>query len=732
MSLRCMLAAFGIWLGAWTATASAEAVIGPGREAEVEGLFAPHRLGAEVPAGSGRYFVSIAIEIDTIELGIGPTPTSPADERLVLTRRIQLGESASFSVDRETDSASADALVDALVANDDGTFWDRAFVPTPNRGGHAGRDRATLAVWVGWVPWTHPVFGVVALLAALLLILLLTWRAFGILHPNRPRVRMAMSVLAVVVASGFVRWAISPRSMLGAWVWTRNTELQRWVWDSDAFTRLNDWWGGSWLLVDTWTGVGFACALLTPLAVYAHGALLLGTHQRGLWVAAFVAASPIHMRFSASEVAFIPSILFSSTFFAAMHIALKDQSRWRFVGLAALPPLSLLVVTARPLNFLFAFLMVGWLVFAYRRPEPNAGSSTTPTDSTDSTATPTESTATPTESTASGSNGAAVPSPARRWLVGLIVAIPSAAGAYVHLSESYGSQVQQGASLDTLWRAIPALFSPKANTLLDASVTPLAMLFFVALAFRSWKKERARLAFLVVWFLVFFGTHAFVIVESVLIQTRYQLHLVVPIAMLAALGMTNAWNASQPRPGRWPWQRGVVLVLCGWVGLGPVLHAAFVTDLSSNDIQEFEFVRASSELVPDGCEVLEVAALEMGARYGRFASVVRDGRRTERFGSTRLSPGDEVPARTNPCLFLYEGLLCQTLADPDGGLAQTCGSVLRSARWQRVAETEFESRVGDHNLATRADLPDRVRLTLYRAEPDREPDSRTEPRDGAP
>ena len=638
--------------------------IGPGREAEVQALFAPHALGDEV--APGRVLVRLRIEPTSIHVGLAPTADDAPDGWVELQRPDGRARDVPSFVVAGDDPARA-AIVRAVQRNDDGTFWADAVTPSTGR-----VQQRVLPEWgLG--------------LLALLFLLVVARAARGSGPGSGAGSGAGRWLIGITLAAAMVRWAMAPRALLGVWAWTRTTDVQAAMLDGSVLPWLSTY--GAFTELQVLSALGFAFAALTPLAVFAHARLLLGRPDRALWAAAIVAAMPLHVRFSASEVAFVPSLLLSSLAFATMHLALKDPSRIvRAALLLALPFVVFVVLHARPLNVLFVALMVVWIVAA--RPE---AASVPPTRAR-----------------------------AARWVAALSIVGVGALVTVGHLLTRYGENVREGLSFRTLTDGLTGLLDPGVNTLLDVRCTPpVLLLLLLALGWAAWRGapverlERLRRRYLVAWWFAFFVTHAYVLPENPLNQARYHLHLVVPLAMMAALGLEVLWRARARAP------RVAVWVAAAWLGVAPCMHAGFVTDVSPNELREVGFVQRAAQQVPEGCTVVEVASEAEGARFARAARVFRGGERGTRFQNVRVPP-DAANAGAAPslpaCVYLYMGLPCATMAGADR--AATCASLLRARRWELVLEDRFghapfDRRANDADL--RPGHP--LRLELYRAAP---------------
>lgn len=643
-------------LCAWTAFAPSSAfgddvhVIETGREADVLALLSPYSLGSDV---EGWIIEGVSIEATSIDVSLERSGES-AHLILVHVSEGDVQSSSSSFGFRCSDSDDArpafDTLIETVRQNDDSTFW---------------RTRASARP----EPTFSRATSIDGLVFATLFLLLLVVIAF--------RIAERRWVLALIAGGGVaLRIWLSPRTMLGAWFYSRTTPIQRAIEESASLRWLNLQWGGEWAEIDILLVIGFVFAAVTPLALFLHARLLLGDERRALMAAALVAVLPVHLRFSASEVAFIPSIVFSSSLFAAAHGVMKGSRRVALFSAAALVPMSIATLYARPLNMLFVVLLALYVAIV--------------------------------ETTASKRRrfvAAAVP---------ILCAIPITV---VHLFESYGDNLREGASLRVLVDAAALVFDGDKNTLINMSITPWPLLFMIIVglilfarlpkAERS-RVERRRYLFLVVWLGVFFVTHAYVVPASAAVQARYHLHLVVPVVFMAAMGLQLIDRRSR---------RGAVAV--GLVMLAaPLTHQGFIRDVAYNDLAELAFVRSVQSAIPENCEVVEYAATDMDARFRRGGLLLADGRFSLPYTLVVQRPGEPIaPASQTQCRLVYEGLSCQSDKEPSEAIAPECAQLIRAGSLSPSETASFTSRIYDGNLA-RGFSPgtDRIQLTLYRAQ----------------
>ena len=92
---------------------------------------------------------------------------------------------------------------------------------------------------------------------------------------------------------------------------------------------------------------------------------------------------------------------------------------------------------------------------------------------------------------------------------------------------------------------------------------------------------------------MFLIAHAFIVPMVPAMQARYYLHLVTPFIMLAGCGLIALPSLR--------WRIATITYLL----FTPLLHSPIITDISYNEMQEFEFVRRTEPLIPDKCTVLE-------------------------------------------------------------------------------------------------------------------------------
>lgn len=608
---------------ALTAEAQTVHVIGPGREGEVVGLFAPHALGDEVRDGYRLRGVAIDRGVVRATLGRGErTATVELHHPEAAPEDAPRSASFAFVVEAPDEArVAARALVDAVRANDDGSFW---------------RDVGTTAearsffTW-GTSTWVSFVDGLGLLALVLGLGLLLSARLLA----DAPR--WMIGALALVVAAGLgLRLAYAPETFLGAWPWTRTyphtLEVARGGW----LAALS---GGTWFETDVtaWTNLAYAAA--TPLILFAHATYLLRDPRAGLAAAAALALTPQHIRYSRCEDGFVASLALTSLAFATLHAFLRDRSRLvRVLSLLALPVVLYPGYLLRPLNLAFALVYAGALLGLH-------GDEAT----------------------------------GRRRAVGLAVALGVAAAAAAVFLEQSGARASTLVGPEVLLRAAEVLARPSLLVLSDPTRTPPALILAAivggALAWRA--GERRLVAFLALWLLLFVVLHAVVVQETM--QPRYHLHLLVPFLLLGALAVRHAaWDDRRVRWG--------AAGLAASMALAPWIHRGFIEDVDYAEQHEHAFVRAARDRVPEGCTVLEVVdddpdAEVVSSRFARIGAYAA-ARPRSRFEVVPLTASSAPPSIDASCVYLYEGLACATAADMHacGALRDRLGAVVEHER----------------------------------------------------
>lgn len=650
------LAALALLACAPSASAQVHPVIEAGRDGDIRALFAPHRWRQDVDG-----FQFETLQIRETEFRVGLERDGQRHDAVFRHHEQEGTRTPSFAVTIETSDpegrAALETLIAAVQANDDGHFWRREAGAIPRE-----VYRPTEAPWYGDGLF---LFG-----------LLVLWLLVLTLRSLEGHARRTLFLLALcTVSGGLLRWAIAPETFLGAWPYTRITHIQRILFEGPATFALSSHLGATWPRVEMARASGLFFAALTPVALFTHGRWLLGSARRGLLAAFIVAALPLHVRFSHSEVAFIPSIVLSCALFASAHLALRDTRRFfRFTALLACAPLAAAVMLARPLNLIFLPLFAVAVVWLCRDAD-------------------------------------------RRMRAALVVVVSAASAAVtvIYFWSQYGEQVHSAAESNLLGEALALLVDPQRNTLISPYATPTGATLLALWAVKvRWRRERPRLLFLLIWLALFFVTHAYVVPQEPAMQARYHLHLLVPFVFLVAMGLERLVEV-----GRRPW----TVLAFAYLGLACGLHYSFVTDVDFNDTQEHIFIAEARSRVEPGCSIIEYSTPGIGPRWGRVGEEIAAGHFSQRWISLPITVDDDEVTVANrealedppACLFFYEGLSCYGNKEPDQPIAPECDELRGQLTWEPVLSTEFESRLYDRNLSLGVEPGDPITLTLYRA-----------------
>jgi hypothetical protein len=676
--------------------AAAKPAIPPGREADMLALVAPYRPGA--PITDDWQLRSINAEVSTIHLWLG----GPDDAKAHLTLdhldyappgAAKLEGFALAVVDAPAGSEAAiDALTAAIREADDGSFWTTRGDGEP---GDASRpavvevdDDATRGRFISHVLFAWLGDGLVLYAALVLTILALLTRALRS-HAAAARRRLgdAGLIAGILVVGAALRVLLAPAAGLTAWPFTRLPWAAYRVYAGPLTALLHP--GPLWLS-ETILATTFALAVLAPAAVYLHARHLLADRRAALVAAGVVAVLPLHIRFSASDVVFVASITLSSLTFALLHSAAREPSAKasRLSLLLLAPPLALTFLV-RPLNILFAPLLVAALWI-----DEGSGPEAKP------------------------------PIPARRrWaLLAVVVAVTAAVGIPA-LFADYGHQVREGLGLSTLTRALGVLVSPSHNALINPSMTPPALALLALVGAGSlWRRGRRRLlVFLGGWLLAFLAAHAYVIPRDPLMQARYHLHLVVPFVLLASVGGLALLDLARAR-GRWP--ALAALAIAGLsVAAAPAIHAPFIADVDRNEIAEWRWVHALREAIPAGCTILEHAPEGISPRFVRVGAYAESRAARARWevvpyrdaAALEAPPLRDLLRAPPACLYVYEGLPCAAFKPRGAEVAPACAALRDALDLEELDRQERRSRSYDENLEGALEPGDPVVYRLLRA-----------------
>jgi len=672
-------------------------VIVPGREDEILALFEPHALGDELSPGWA--LASFSIEVSTVDLRLeGP------DEATVELRLSHPDDGPAHAIELpsfdleivareggEGGDAAVEALVARMKANDDGQFWAKKVSYAEDAPGKPSVVGMTQSRLEDTSPWLRD--GLLSL--ALLTVVILGLCADKLRGAPRS---IKWSLAATVLGAALLRVGLSPRVALAPWPYTRELLSGARIFDGPMLALLTD--APVWLS-DVILDSTLAYALLAPLAVYVHARYLLDDHRAGLLAALVVAVLPLHLRFSHSDAAFIPSITISSTVFALIHAATRERRAWLgWLALVVAAPLVVQMYGVRPLNIMYFPLLVA------------------------------------TAFVGQGLAGDKPPLAKGRAIVTLVLlaALTFAVGV-PRLLGDFGPQVDEGLGLQTLLSAIKVLSRPRFNTLLNPVFTP-PLLVALALA-GGWdlyrRGRRPLLWFLLAWLLGFLIAHAYVVPQSMYMQARYHLHLVVPFMLLAVCGIEAglAWLAGpgEARPSWAGWTQGreglIRSAALIWLLASPLIHLHAVRYTGLNDAEEWRFVHAQREAIPAECAILEYRGATAGARFRRVGLSVVDGERDQRWTIHEIPmPGEgeaELPVAITElleqppaCLYYYEGLTCFGNKPPAEHLAPSCHAIPGYVELEEVAATGFDSVPYDDGLAFGLGEVDHIELRLYR------------------
>lgn len=658
-----------VMLGA-SSNAAAEMVINEGQEENVIALVQPYYPVAL----DGWDIPSIRIGRDEIEVWVTAENGESGSVLLRYHGEAAQGEAVSFQFvlrptsDGPMAAAAVELVIAAIIENDHEPIWSVFF---------AGDSSGLIAEHLPHAEHLDPpdIFedAIGWLLLFFFILVFIAWRELY----DAPR-WVFLTLFAIAVAGLLIRLGLSHRMALGVWPWSRLTHVMAPLLTSDLLGTFGPY---SYSYTDVATAVGLYFAALTPVAMYCHASRLLSSRTAGLLAAFIIAILPTHIRFSFSEVSFIPSLCISAATFAVLHSALKDKSVFlRSVSTILLVPMSFAVVQTRPLNVLFLPLFLFsamWLV-----------------------------------------------PPTVRWTrrSGVCVALLVGGGTAAVVSfipmlmgHSDPESLSPLALLSSSWTA---LVSPQYNTLMMWRVTPPLLLVsaFVG-TYALFRKGKVRIGiFLCLWLLVFLATHSIILPRTAEMSARYHLHLASPFVLLAAWGLRSIWGA-RPR-----WAKAAVAVLA----LSPLLHVSFIRSIEFADFDEWLWVAEVEADIPEECTVLEYAVID-GPRFQRGSELLSSEGPHFRLNVINIAPPPDsevllsAEARaalsdTKSCLYYYSGLECWTSRPEGAAQIPLCEEVLRFVDWELQQEQPVSPRV--YNEPLRGESTSHLEappLRLYRA-----------------
>jgi hypothetical protein len=684
------------------ATASGPA-IPPGREQDILALFQPYALGDDLDPGWSLY--SFSIDRATVHVWVaGP---SEAFAHLTLDHIDAAPEGsqrlegfALTIVDSPPGSEAAVAELRATIKrNDDGSFWRGPVVYASesnlphDRALHSSRGtlefRRVLERFDITRVWLWMNDGLVFLSVMTLVLLGLTAHK---LRGAEPWVKW--SLLTITLVGAGLRLSLSPEVGLEAWSFTRYLITARMILEGPALAALHPGpiWASELLTAST-----LALAILAPIAVFIHARHLLDDPRAALIVAGIVAVLPMHLRFSHSDVAFIPSITISSLLFTLVHVATREPSKWLGWFAVALVGVPLgITYLVRPLNIMYFALLIATAFVNH------------------------------------GVHGEKHRiHRVRVVVVFTIITLVTLLGGIPWLFESFGQQVSDGLGVETLVSAFEVMLSPRMNALLHPGFTPTGLTALAVVgAVDLWRRNKRPLFwYLTLWLMGFLVAHAYVVPVSPYMQARYHLHLIVPFTMLAACGVEASLRWLSARRERWLFGRryhAAVALLVAYVCASPLIHLPFIRAIDFNEPREWKFVHSVRDEIPAECHIIEYIGEETGSRMARAgthvqAGVIRSRWQVHQIPATREGEGelpDEVLAllRDPPeCLVWYEGLPCFGHKPPERDKAPLCEAIEAFVVLEKITGTEFDSAMYDENLAVGLGDLERIELSLYRA-----------------
>ncbi len=733
LRLAGLVLALCIFCGTFAvAVAGERPVIEAGREDEVMALFAPYRLNGELGEGWSLH----RVEILATRIEVRGVASDGREAMFFLEHPSRTGrrDTPSFAVVVDTEHKPPRAFVEPLVAavrsHDDGDFWHITRTVT-------GSSSAEYADWevtadTGLHSWSVDGLLLFSLLVGTTGLLAYrklrapelegddppgdgdtqpqqTVRGEATRKKNPDLLRDALVLVGIAGFGAALRlWMVEPQA-LGVWPYSRFEAFAGLVYDGPGLAALNRVLARVWYQTDIAFATNLAFGIAAPLVVFVHACYLLGNRRQALLAALGLCVLPSHIRFSASEVAFIPSIVISSFTFVLLHMSLIERSRSLRLGATiGLGFVTAAMLRVRPLNILFVVVFLGVALVVRARQAPRR----------------------------------------RRLLIaGLLVAVGAIVGV-AYLGGHYSNEVSDGMRVGVLFEAFKLLFDPVHNALINPSITPPLLLLVAGVGLWHSAKEQPRLAGLLAgWLLLFHTGHAYVISATPEMQARYYLHMAVPLVLLAALGLDYLRGLLQARG-----VRGRVLQALGmaYVLAIPWMHRGFIRDSDFSDLREYAFVMQAREQIGDGCTVYEFLGHDGVALDGRFAraggvieaGVRRNTIRTQAVGrdlTDELEPTDlrrlpsgltreqlltpsylaDEPAQ---CAYLYVGLTCYGYKRVSQPIAPACEAMVEGQPVELVSEVSFAHRRYDDNLGAGAgDNGSDIRLTLYRLRPPRPP-----------
>jgi len=442
------------------------------------------------------------------------------------------------------------------------------------------------------------------------------------------------TLVGIVLLGIGLRLALSLNAPMNAWAYSRV------LWLSDAIAR-----GFVFpafappegvALVDLFSYTNLAAAALTPLAYFVHARYLFGQRESALAAALMIAVLPHHIRFSASDVQFIVSLLSSSLTFIAIYAALIERDRlFAYPAIVLAPLLALGTYYTRPENILFVVVDLAALLLYAR----NAVS--------------------------------------RQRLV-LVAGLTLAAGGlafYHHILPKFGGTLHGAVGTQTLIWAFQIATSPRENTLINPSMMPTVVPVLAAAGAWLLLRQRAwlKLVLLGGWLGAFFVAESSVRPPSLAMMARYHLHLVTPFVLFAAAAAPALFAARR----RW-----MVAAALAWLIAAPWLHKSFIQDVGYSEMREFAFLRTVTDQIQPHCEVVEftpevATSSRPTSKWRRLGTRATAGGLDETIVVVPMSEADATGTESvtttaltrlsDPaaCTYVYLGLTCVGSRDPE-------------------------------------------------------------------
>ncbi len=467
-------------------------------------------------------------------------------------------------------------------------------------------------------------------------------------------------LLGITVVALIVRLLQSDSVPMTAWPYSRMVPLAERLACATGFRELVELYGWGVFETNLSHHVNLIMSVLTPAVVFAHARALLDDERQALAAAAILALLPMHIRFSASDIHFIQSMMMSSLSFALLYDQLKTRRALRVWGLGlAIAFATIAMYQARPLNVLFAPLFAFAILVT---------------------------------------SGPSVPR--RRRLLTLAMIVATSLFFFIAiLLPNFHAQVSEGLSFSVLYKALKGLIDTSYNTLINPSVTPLGLTLLAILGGVSLRREgrSAVLVFLVGWLAAFYVAHSIIQPRAIENAARYHMHIVVPFVLLAAASLP--WILRQPR-----W---CVALIGIYIAASPILHQSFIRAGDYTMEQEYLFIDELRDIVAEGCTFAEYNGYsdnrhreskdlsEVRRKVGRIqrmakrvadeplwnvvdittsrSGISEEGVSTYTLAGEGISPVAQAALDAGPeCAVYFQGYHCHASQTPEHAMAPEC------------------------------------------------------------